>query len=202
MRTRAASSLRSTGPHDEIVDPQVEPADDAGPVGLLGDQQDRQGPGLLHGAHLRADAERIEIAERHADDGEFVSAAGDLHGRVLRIGQHVDGVIGRQMRTHPFGAARIGIDKQHMAAFGIGALHGAPGVLHGEILAGLGAGPQFVGQRLEAHQTFDARHQLDVVDGLGQEIVGAGLEPLHAVGGLVERGDHQHRDVRGGGIRP
>ena len=39
----------------------------------------------------------------------------------------------------------------------------------------------------------------DVVDRLGEEIVGAGLEPLHLVRRLVERRDHDHRHVHGPG---
>ena len=34
-------------------------------------------------------------------------------------------------------------------------------------------------------------------DRLGEEIVGAGFEPAHAVGRLIERGDHDHRNVVG-----
>ncbi len=36
-----------------------------------------------------------------------------------------------------------------------------------------------------------------VGDRLGEEIVGARLQPAHAVGGLIERGHHDHRDVVG-----
>ncbi len=37
-------------------------------------------------------------------------------------------------------------------------------------------------------------------DRLGQEIVGAGFEAAHAVGRLIERGHHHHRDVVRGRI--
>ena len=60
-------------------------------------------------------------------------------------------------------------------------VHRPHGVLDGDLLAGLGAGAKLVGQHLEPHEALDARHELHVVDGLGQEIVGAGLEALHAV---------------------
>ena len=42
--------------------------------------------------------------------------------------------------------------------------------------------------------------QRGVVDRLGEEIVGAGLEPAHAVGCFRERGHHHHRNVGGAGI--
>ena len=56
---------------------------------------------------------------------------------------------------------------------------------------------ELVGQQLQPDQALHARHQLQVVDRLGQEIVGAGLEAADAVGNLVERGDHDDWDVRG-----
>ena len=60
-----------------------------------------------------------------------------------------------------------------------------------------GAAAQLVRHRLQAHQAAHAGEQRDVVDRLGQEVVGAGLEPLHAVGGLVERRHHDDRHMGG-----
>jgi hypothetical protein len=57
-------------------------------------------------------------------------------------------------------------------------------------------GAQLVGQHLEPHEALDARHQLHVVDGLGEEIVGAGLQAPHPVRRLIERGDHEDGNVR------
>ena len=67
------------------------------------------------------------------------------------------------------------------------------------IARGHGAGAQLVGHRLETHQAPHAREQRGVVDGLGQEIVGAGIEPLHAVARLVERRHHDDRNMSGHG---
>src|SRR3546814_8387001 len=53
--------------------------------------------------------------------------------------------------------------------------------------------------QLDAQQRPHAREHRDVVDWFGEEIVGAGAEALHAVLGVAERGDHDHRDI--GGIR-
>ena len=58
-----------------------------------------------------------------------------------------------------------------------------------------GAHAQFVGRHLQPHQRAHAREQRDVGDRLGEEIVGAGLEPAHPVGRLVERRHHHHRNV-------
>ncbi len=52
-------------------------------------------------------------------------------------------------------------------------------------------------ERLEAREVLDARHEGDVVDWLGQEVVGSGLEPLHLVGRLIQRGDHHDGHVHG-----
>ncbi len=66
--------------------------------------------------------------------------------------------------------------------------------------ADLGAGRHaqhhLVVQRLEARQVLDAGDERDVVDRLGDEIVGAGFQPLHLVGGLIERRHHDDRHVR------
>ena len=54
---------------------------------------------------------------------------------------------------------------------------------------------QLVDHHLEAHQRAHAREQGDVVDRLGQEVVGARLQPAHPVGAGRERRDHDHRDM-------
>ena len=52
---------------------------------------------------------------------------------------------------------------------------------------------------LDAEEGADAGQQLRLVHGLGQEVVGARLEPLDALLRRVERGHHHHRqDARGG----
>ena len=56
---------------------------------------------------------------------------------------------------------------------------------------------QFVDQRLQPRQRAHARDQRQIVDRLGEKFVGAGFQPAHAVGRLVERRHHHHRDMAG-----
>ena len=64
-----------------------------------------------------------------------------------------------------------------------------------DLARGHRAHAQLVGDHLEPRQRAHARDQRQLGNRLGQEIVGAGFEPAHAVGRLVERGDHDHRNV-------
>ena len=67
-------------------------------------------------------------------------------------------------------------------------------------LVDVGAQAQLVGQHLQAHQALDASQKLHLVDRLGQKIVGASLKAAHPVFHLVERGDHDDRNVFGARI--
>ncbi len=63
------------------------------------------------------------------------------------------------------------------------------------LLLGRGAHQHLVGEHFEPREVLHPRDQGDVVDGLGKEVVGSGLEPLHPVRGLIERRDHDQRDM-------
>ncbi len=65
---------------------------------------------------------------------------------------------------------------------------------------GVGAGAQLVEHDLEARQRTNAGDQRKLVDRLGEEVVRAAFEATDAVGGLVERGDHHHREMHGGRV--
>jgi hypothetical protein len=43
---------------------------------------------------------------------------------------------------------------------------------------------------------MDPREERYLVDRLGEEIIGAGIEPAHPVGGLIERRHHHHGNMR------
>ena len=62
------------------------------------------------------------------------------------------------------------------------------------------SGRQFVGEHLQPRQAFDPAEQGDVVDRLGEEVVGAGLQALYPVLGLVERRHHDDGNVVGGRV--
>ena len=89
------------------------------------------------------------------------------------------------------------VDEQHLRHPVLDRHPPAQQFLDADIAGGGGAQPELVGQRLQPHQTLDARHQLEVVDRLGQKIVGASLQAAHAISHLVERGHHNDRDMRG-----
>ena len=89
------------------------------------------------------------------------------------------------------------VDDQHAAAAaGIGDRF-ALRRFDADVARGHRAHAQFVGHHLEPRQRAHARDQRQFGDRLGQEIVGAGFEPAHPVGRLVERGDHDHRNMVG-----
>ena len=66
-----------------------------------------------------------------------------------------------------------------------------------DFLGGDRAQAQFIGHHLQSGKRPHARNQRHVGDRLGEEIVGAGFQPAYAVGRLVERGDHDHRNMMG-----
>ena len=81
------------------------------------------------------------------------------------------------MRSAAAGAI---VDQQDAAVQpGLGRRRGER-IADAEIARGSGAGAQFVGHRLQPHEAAHAREQRDVVDRLGQEVVGAGIEALAA----------------------
>jgi len=55
---------------------------------------------------------------------------------------------------------------------------------------------QLVVEALDPQQGAHARQDLRLVDRLGEEVVGARLDALHALLSGVERGDHHHRQHR------
>jgi hypothetical protein len=59
---------------------------------------------------------------------------------------------------------------------------------------------RFVDHLLQPGEAAHAGEQGDVVDGLVEEVVGPGLQPRQPVAAAIERGDHHHRNVLGGGI--
>jgi len=58
---------------------------------------------------------------------------------------------------------------------------------HAEVLEGAGGAAGFAPQ-----QRADTRRQLVEIEGLGQVVVGAGIEPLHAIGDRIARGDDEN----------
>ena len=166
----------------------------------LGDRQDRQVAGALERAELAAQPQAVEILQAQRNDHQVVIALGGVEQRLARIGLDVDGVLGRQRRRDPLVGRLAVVDDQDAAAAAGVVDRLAFRVLDADFLRGQRAHAQFVGHHLQPRQRAHARDQRHVGHRLGEEIVGAGFQAAHAVGRLVERGHHHHRNVMGGGI--
>jgi len=103
-------------------------------------------------------------------------------------------VLGTQHRRQPLIGRWPVVDQQDPSP--------RPGVRHGAALRRLhtdlkrrdGAHAQFIGHHLQPRQRTYPRNQHDVGHRLGQEIVGPGFQPTHAIGRAVQRGDNHDRN--------
>jgi hypothetical protein len=145
--------------------------------------------------HLRAEPQAVGVLEAEADDQEIEIAVGKPQQRTGRIGLALHMMLPLQRAQDALGRAVAVLDQEDAAA--------APKLIeldpHGRdkthLFLGRGAHQHLVREHLEPRQVLHPRDQRDVVDRLRQKVVGSGLEPLHPVGGLIERGDHDHRDM-------
>ena len=150
-------------------------------------------------AQMRAEPQAVETADAEAHDDQVEIAAARAHQRFIEV-RDVDQLVLRLQRAaEPGDGFRTVLDDQD-AARGIGLDHRLGGIGKAHALPGLLAHPKLVGHHLEADEAAHAGEQREIVDRLGQEIVGAGIEPGDAVARLVERGDHDDRDMGDLGI--
>jgi hypothetical protein len=179
--------LTVEGPHDIVVDAEFEGAGDALLLVAAGDQDDGHEPGTVERAQLRAQPQRVVAgkAGRHQDTIEI--ALRDLETGGLRVGLDDRGHVGRQQPGN--GCRRIGVvvDQKHARALLVARHDIGKQRLDADRARRRRAQAQFVGQHFEPHQALDPGQKLEVVDRLGQKIVGAGLQTANAVGDLVER---------------
>ncbi len=122
------------------------------------------------------------------DEILFLARQSELLGDQARIVGHALDV-GAGLRVAEFGGARQAGDHFTLAIEnldgGLGDFLGQPG---GAILQGFLVAPQ-------GHHVEQAGAEFRAVDGLGQEIVGAGFQRRVACGFLMVGGDHQQRNV-------
>ena len=153
--------------------------------------------GAVERAELAAQPQRVAVLQRQRHDHQVVFAFGGVEQRLVRIAFDVHGVLGRQRRRQPLGRRRAVIDDQHApGAAGVGDRL-VLGILNADLPRGQRAHAQLVGHHLEPRQRAHPRDQRHVGHRLGQEIVGAGVEPLDPVGRMIERRHHDHRNVVG-----
>ncbi len=180
-----------------VVDAEFERAQHALTILEVGDDQDGKVARALERADLAAQPQPVVVAETEADDDEVDIVLGRLEQRLVRVRLDVDVVMGAQRLGQALGGTGAIVDDQDAAAPAVVGVRRGEGRDHAQRDGGVGAIAQFVDHHLEPGQRTDARDQRDLVDRLGEEIVGAGFQPAHAVRRLVERGDHDDRQVRG-----
>ena len=93
------------------------------------------------------------------------------------------------------GGARIVVDDEDAALLLRQRLQERGVLAHAHLPPGEGAHQHLVGQGLEAREVLHARDERDLVDRLGQEVVGAALQAAHLVGDLIESGDEHDGNV-------
>ena len=182
--------------HQIVVDADFQPAHQPRVVVGFGNRKDRHIAGALERADLAAQPQAVEILQPERHDDQVVVALGGAEQRFVRISLDVDDVFGRQRRRRC--ARRTIARSSTMQDAAIAAGFGdrlALGALDADLPRGHRAHAQFVGHHFQPRQRAHARDQRNIGHRLGEEIVGAGFQPAHAVGRLVERGDHHHRDV-------
>src|SRR5690606_28199408 len=102
----------------------------------------------------------------------------------------------RQQGAYPGGGSLLLVNEQNPGLCVFAGKRATQQFLDTDITGRRGPQPQFVGQHLEPDQALDPRHELQIVDWLGEKIVSPGLQAAHAVGNLIQSGDHHDRDVR------
>ncbi len=108
-------------------------------------------------------------------------------------------MLGRQGRDEPGHGFEPVLDHQDTAG-GIGVEKILGRIQKSHALTGGFAHPQFVGHQFQAHQRAYPREQGGIVHRFGEKIVGARLQPGDAIGGLVQRRHHHHRNMGDPGI--
>ena len=197
MRARVTSSWPSIGRDNEVVHAQIEGAQHAGAASISA----RQNIGICR---VRS-KERIWLHRRNAsksfkprlDDEEVISAGDALDQRSCGSFSTSTTALPRMAEKNLIGRGIAVVDKQNAAVAAILRKRLNERVGHAETDGSRGTGAQFIEHHFEPRQRPHPGDQRDFIDRLGQEIVGARLQPLEPVGRLVEGGHHDDRDMGG-----
>ncbi len=182
-------------PDEIIVHPQFEGAHQPLLFPLASEKHDRHEARAVERAKLRAEPERIVAGQLRGNDHAVEIAFRRLEESGLGIVGDCQRAATAKHLRYALGSRCARLHQQH-ARLAVGSdIAPAQQFLDADIARGCGAQAQFVRQVLQPHQALDACHELQVVDGLGQEIVRTGLEPANAVRHLIERRDHDDRHV-------
>ncbi len=180
-----------------IVDADLETTQQSRIAVGIGDGKDRNVPCSLQRARLAAQTQAVEIFQPERHDEKIVIAFGGMKQRLGRIGFDIDMMFGAQHRRQPLIGRGAVVDQQDASALPRVGNRVALRRLYADFERGDGAHAQLVGHHLQTCQRTDPRDQHHVRYRFGQEIVGAGLEPAHAVGRAVQRRHHHHRNEMG-----
>ena len=189
---------------DQVVgDAQIQTLGQLRQVGLVQDQQDRNVPCLVLGPELGAQAQTVLAGQAQADHNqvqpglpaklERLGGVGGAPNPVTGVGQEFGQLSGEHV---------LALDHQDLAVGGV--FLGVPRHLAGDVYfaGGRVAHAQLVHHDLEPRERTHPREQGDVVDRLGQEVVGARLEAAHPIGGIGQGRDHDDGDVPRLRVRP
>ena len=182
------------GTHQIVVHAHVERLDQLAALAFADQNQNRRVAHFRQRAQMRAEPQAVEAADAEAHDDEIEIAAPRADQRFIE-GRDVDQlVLLLQCAAEPGDGFRPVFDDQD-AARRIGLDHRLGGIGKAHALPGLLAHPKLIGHHLEADEAAHAGKQREIVDRLGQEIVGARIESDDPVARLVQRGDHDDRDM-------
>ena len=178
----------------DVVDADLEGLHGLLALVQVGDAQDRQAAGSLVRTQLGGEAQAVERLGVQVDDHQVHRSTGGQHGLVGLALDHrtmLDGQFGRDA----LGLAQVVVDDEDAAARPAQARGRARDHAHAAA-RGL-AVAQLVDHRLQARQAAHAGEQHHVVDGLGQEVVGARFQAGDPIGAAVQRGHQHHGHVAG-----
>lgn len=142
---------------------------------LLRHEEQRKETGPLQRAKLRAQSQRIVIFEIRIDDDKLEGIACRLEQGRLRLRDGIHLCHRLQRPNDALLRAGAAIRNQNPAR----RLHqpiAAQHLFDANLTGRFSAHAQFVANGLQAHQAFDAGDQLQVIDRLGQEIIGSSLQ--------------------------
>jgi len=144
---------------------------------------------------LRAEPQIIQMLQTETDDHEVEIAVRQEEDGACRIGLPHHVKLGIQRIQDTLGGAVAVLDKQNPAAASKLVHARAQAAGKAQLLLARGTHQHLVAQHLQPREIPNPRDRCDVVDRLGEKVVGPGLEPLHPVRRLIKSGDRDHGDV-------
>ena len=182
------------GSQDVVVGAELQRLCDPHLVARLAGAEDRRLPRRLVGSDLGAEAEWIERLIGQSDDEEVVSSLPGRGEEAVEVALGLDGMLDAQAATHLLGLRLVVQHDDVPAGAGLAKL-AEDVVAHHDAARRFRPPAKLVGQLLQPRQAAHAREKLQVAHRLGQEIVGSGLQALHAIAPKIKRRDENDRQM-------